>query len=66
LEKYDKPLLVEAINLPFADSEGCARFIVSTNIQLSLDDLLLRGEAIMVPGEVQPLSYLDIGAGIGS
>ena len=66
LEKYDKALVVEAINLPFADNEGRARFIVSTNVQLRLEDLLLRGEALMVPGEVEPLSYLDIGAGTGS
>lgn len=64
-EKYDKPLLIEAINFPFADSEGHARFIVSTNTELSLDDLVTRGEASMVPGEVEITSYLDIGAGLG-
>ena len=65
LEKYDRPLLVEAINFPFADNEGRARFVVSTNVQLSLDEMLTRGDASMVPGEIEPGAYLDIGAGTG-
>jgi len=65
LEKYDKALLVEAINFPFADNDGRPRFIVSTNVQLSLEDMLTRGDASMVPGEVEPAAYIDIGAGIG-
>ena len=65
LEKYDRPLLVEAINFPFADNEGRARFIVSTNVQMSLDDMLARGDASMVPGEVEATAYSDIGAGTG-
>lgn len=65
LEKYDRPLLVEAINFPFADNEGRKCFIVSTNVQMSLDDMLARGDASMVPGEVEAAAYIDIGAGTG-
>lgn len=65
-EKYDRPLLIEAINLPFADDTGRARFIVSTNVQMNLEELLLRGDARMVPGDIVPQSYIDIGAGIGA
>jgi hypothetical protein len=64
-EKYDRPLLIEAINLPFADNDGSARFVVSTNVQMNLEDLLLRGDAAMTPGEVEPEGYIDIGAGLG-
>ncbi len=65
-EKYDKPLIIEAINFPFTDNSGRPSFIVSTNVELSIDDLITRGEASMVPGEVEPLGYIDIGAGIGA
>jgi len=64
-EKYDKLLVIEAINFPFADNEGRARFIVSTNVELSIDELLTRGEASMVPGEFDRGTYIDIGAGTG-
>ena len=65
MEKYDRPLIIEAINFPFADADGRARFIVSTTVQLSVEDMLARGDASMVPGEIEAGSYIDIGAGLG-
>ena len=65
-EEYQRSVVIEVLSFPFADDDGVPRFIVSTTAQVDINDLMLRGDEAMRPGEVMSEHLLDIGAGIGA